>query len=30
MKYVNRSMADDKAWGGALSYAAVTAAGAHT
>ena len=30
LKYVNRSMADDKAWGGALSYAAVAAAGAHT
>ena len=29
LKYVNRSMADDKAWGGALSYAAVAAAGVH-
>jgi len=28
-KYVNRSMADDKAWGGALSYAAIAAAGVH-
>ena len=27
--YVTRSMADDKAWGGALSYAAVAAAGVH-
>jgi hypothetical protein len=29
LKYVNRSMADDKACGGALSYAAIAAAGVH-
>ena len=27
--YVTRSMADDKAWDGALSYAAIAAAGVH-